>query len=205
MRLKAFERLAIVYTYSKRHEQALQTIDQAAPLLKRKDVAIPPRLQACVNGMLACAHARNGEDGKAYLDQASTLLSEKDDSSLVYVMYNKTALSLDTGTVLSLQGESEKALEELSKSVDPKTLTLKTPYSEVGRIEVLNTMAMVVLKTKDKDMEQAIHFWKAGIEAAKALKSEQRFKEALTAYEIMEHIWSDEARIKELRDLTRHW
>jgi len=37
------------------------------------------------------------------------------------------------------------------------------------------------------------------------LRSEQRFAEALTAYDIMQALWPGDKQIKELRDLTRHW
>ena len=116
---------------------------------------------------------------------------------------------LDTAIVLSLQGESTKSFETLSKVVDPETSSLKTSsknFGETGRIEVLNTMTMVTLRAKDKDMENAIHFWRAGIQGAKDLHSEQRFNEALEAYDLMaRYIWPGEKRILELRELTQHW
>jgi hypothetical protein len=167
-------------------------------------------LQALINGMLACALVRNGKDGTAYLDQASMLLPEPDTKQLVecpvYVEYSKGGLSIDAGIVYSHQGNSAKAIEALSQLIDPKTFLLKVPPDdEMTRIEAINAMTMAHLRARDKDMEKTIHFWTAGIEGAKTLKSEQRFNEAVHAYEVIEYVWPNEARITELRDLINHW
>jgi DNA-binding XRE family transcriptional regulator/tetratricopeptide (TPR) repeat protein len=205
LQLRAFECLAVVYTFGRQYQQATQTIGQAIPLLKQKEVPLSPSLQAQIYGMAACALTRIGQDGSAYLDQASLLLPEKDTECPIYVGYGKKDLCLDAGIVHAHQGNSAKAIETLSQFVDPKTFALQVPGSEMRRIEIINAMTMACLKAKNKPMEQVIHFWTAGIEAARALQSERRFEEALTAYEIMETLWPDEKRIIELRDLTQHW
>ncbi|HYU71209.1 MAG TPA: hypothetical protein VEL31_00895, partial [Ktedonobacteraceae bacterium] len=74
-----------------------------------------------------------------------------------------------------------------------------------ARIEFLNHMALALVKSPTKDMEQTIAYWQAGIQGAKVLQSEQRFNEAATAYEIMESIWSGDKRIASLRELVVHW
>jgi hypothetical protein len=122
-----------------------------------------------------------------------------------YIEYNKGGLLLDTAIVYSHQGNSAKAIEVLSQIVDPQTFTRKTSRTEMGRIEAINAMTMASLRAKEKNMDQSIHFWKAGIQAAKALRSELRFNEAVAAYEIMESIWPGEKRITDLRDLMQHW
>src|SRR5581483_8061497 len=208
LRLAALESLTLTYSYSKRYQQALQTIEQAKPLLKfieQKKIPVSLHLQAWIHGMLACTLSRNCQDGSAHLGRAGILLPEKENEYPAYVVYGKNILLLDTAIVYLHQGESAKVEEALSKGIDPETFALKLPWSESGRIEAINTMTMASLKAKDKDMEKTIHFWQAGIEGAKALQSEQRFNEALTAYEIMAYIWPDEPRITELRDLTQHW
>jgi hypothetical protein len=65
--LKTLESLAVAYTFSKRYPQALQTIEQAEPLLKeikQKNLPVSPHVFALVNGMLACALVRTGQDGR---------------------------------------------------------------------------------------------------------------------------------------------
>lgn len=72
-------------------------------------------------------------------------------------------------------------------------------------IEVLNTMALSTLKSKDRDMEKTIHLWTEVIEQSKALQSEWGFNEAVTTYELMEAVWPHEPRIAELHDHIIHW
>ncbi len=208
LQLRALEGLAVIYTYSKHNTLAFQTIEQAVPLLKhikQKNVPISPHVLALTNGMLACTLVRNGQDGTAYLDQASALLPEKENDRPIYTSYSKNGLLLDTAIVYSYQGESIKAVEALSQIVDPETFALKSPWGETKRIEVIHHMTAASLRAKDKDMAKVIHFWTAGIQAARAIHSEQRFNEALTAYEVMQYLWPDEKRIQDLRDLTEHW
>lgn len=54
-------------------------------------------------------------------------------------------------------------------------------------------------------MERVIALWKADIQSAHTLRSQQRFEEAYMAYEVMEGVWPNERRIMELRDLIVHW
>jgi hypothetical protein len=54
-------------------------------------------------------------------------------------------------------------------------------------------------------MEQVIVDWKAGIQGAITLQSQQRFDEACMAYEVMTGIWPGEPSIRALRDLIQHW
>jgi hypothetical protein len=54
-------------------------------------------------------------------------------------------------------------------------------------------------------MPRSINLWKTGIQSAIALQSEQRFAEAMSAYDIMEAVWTGERRITELRPLIQHW
>lgn len=98
--------------------------------------------------------------------------------------------------------------KEIIKSVgliEPEKLTLKIALPERSRIEGLNIMTRALLKSPEKDMEQTLHFWQAAVQGARALRSEQRFHEALINYEIMQSVWSGEKRIASMRDLMVHW
>jgi hypothetical protein len=68
---------------------------------------------------------------------------------------------------------------------------------------VLNHLTLTTLRNPKKDMEQSIRLWTAAIQGARALGSQQRLGEAYTAYEIMQVLWPQEARVKDLRDLAR--
>jgi hypothetical protein len=43
------------------------------------------------------------------------------------------------------------------------------------------------------------------MQGAIVLRSEQRFNEAMTAYDIMEALWPEERRVRELRECIVHW
>ena len=66
-------------------------------------------------------------------------------------------------------------------------------------------MTESVLGGKDRDMEEAIHYWKAAIQGARAMQSEHFFDEAVTIYNVMKYVWHGERRIEELYPLTIHW
>jgi tetratricopeptide (TPR) repeat protein len=109
------------------------------------------------------------------------------------------------GMVYYQQGTYDKASDSLSQLIDPQTLSLKVVLPERSRIEGLNVMTLASLKSPGRDMERTLHFWTTAIEGAKTLQSEQRYNEALAAYDIMEAVWPKEKRIRELRDFTLHW
>ena len=206
--LSTLDYLSWVHYYdSKQGKQALQTIETAIPLLKQKGTILPSRLLGGIYSTLALMQAKNGQSGITSLRQAAEAFFAPDieEHRFVYMDYTKSDLVLNDGMVHYHQQEHEKALDSLTQLIDPITLSLKMPLPERSRVEGLNVMALASLKNPKKDMEQTLHFWTEAIQGAKTLQSEQRFSEALLAYEIMEGIWSGEQRIKSLRELTEHW
>jgi transcriptional regulator with XRE-family HTH domain len=206
--LSTLDYLSWVYYYdTKQGKQALQTIESAIPLINQRDIVLPPRLLGGVFSTLALMQARNGQDGMTSLRRAAEAFFAPDieEHRFVYMDYTTSDLVLNDGMVHYHQQEHDQALVSLAQLIDPTTLVLKMPLPERSRVEGLNVMALASLKSPQKDMERTLHFWTAGIQGAKALQSEQRFSEALLAYEIMEGIWSSERRIKNLRELTEHW
>lgn len=47
--------------------------------------------------------------------------------------------------------------------------------------------------------------WKAGLQGAIDLRSEQRLNEVVIAHHIMEALWEDDPEVMELRELITHW
>ncbi len=208
--LSAVDYLAWAEYYDRRSKQALHDIEQAIPLLmqsKKQGLPLSTRLQGGVYSTLALMQAKNGQNGVASLRQAANAFfaPATDESRFVYMDYTTSDLVLNDGMVHYHQGDYAKALDSLSQLIDPETLALKMPLPERSRIEGLNMMTLASLKAKKKDMEHALHIWTEAINGAKTLQSEQRFSEALTGYEIMEALWSDEKRITDLRDYIVHW
>jgi hypothetical protein len=103
------------------------------------------------------------------------------------------------------QREYTKALDSLTQIVNLDDLSTKLPLPERSRIEALNIMTLASLKSSKKDMGQSIRLWQAGMQGSQRLQSEQRYNEAVVAYDIMEGIWPGEERVNNLRELSMHW
>ncbi len=205
--LATLDYLAWVYYYDKKSKQALETIEQSIPLLKQKGAPLPSRLLGGTYSTLALMRSKNGQSGILSLRQAaeSFFSGKEEESHFAYMDYTLADLVLNDGMVHYQHGDYDKALDSLSQLIDPEKLTLKIPLAERSRIEALNIMALSCLKHDKKDKELSLYFWNAGIQGAKALQSEQRFNEAIAAYDIMEAIWPHEKDIKGLQPLTVHW
>ena len=207
--LSALDYAAWMHYFAKHSQQALHTIEQALPLLKQKPygTSLPPLLCADVYSTLAVMQAKNGQDGIASLGLAKEALFAPpfDEPFFVGIEYTTSDVFLEEGLFHYHQGESDRALSAFSQLVDPNTLASKLPMPERVRIGALNDMARALLNHETKDMERVIHLWKAALEGAMRLHSEQRLNEVLVTYEIMESLWPREKRILELRDLIIRW
>jgi tetratricopeptide (TPR) repeat protein len=205
--LSSLDYQAWLHYYSNRSKQAQSTIEQALPLLKEFKTPLPPRLLGGIYSTIALMRAKNGLRAIVPLRQAAEAFfgAQEEEHRFVYMDYTKGDLVLNDGMVHYQQGDHDKALDSLSQLIDPETLALKIALPERSRIEGLNIMTLASLKSSKKDMERTLHFWKTAVQGSRALQSEQRFKESLVGYEIMESVWSGERRIIELRDLAIHW
>jgi transcriptional regulator with XRE-family HTH domain len=212
LQLTTLKLLAWTYALDRQEGQALTTISQAQSLLQKqqkKGIPIHPLTQSSIYGGVAKWQARNGQEKDAIAtirNAFDAFHSPEEGFAVTYVDFNYSTLILEDGMTHYHLGQYEKALEIFDQAIDLKTLAPKVPASsERVRVEIINHEALTSLKSPNKDMELSIQLWKAGIQGAIDLRSEQRFGEALTAYDIMQALWPGDRRIKELRDLTRHW
>lgn len=210
LQLVILRRLAWIYSCDKQGKHAVSTALQAEHLLKQSSKPISPLVQSTVYTGVATYQAQNGQKDAALLalhNAHKTFFSfSDDDTHHIPVDHDHSTLLMEDGLTHYYTGQYAKALDSFSQAIDLETLTAKTPMSsERIRIEILNYQTLASLKLPKKDMELSIKLWAAGIQGAKALQSEQRLSEALTAYEMMEAVWSSEPRIQELRALTGHW
>jgi transcriptional regulator with XRE-family HTH domain len=207
--LSALDYAAWMHYFAKHSQQALRLIEQAVPLLKQKPYgsSLPPLLCADVYSTLAVMQAKNGQDGTASLGLAKEALFAPplDEPFFVGIEYTTSDVFLEEGLFHYHQGEPDRALNAFSQLVDPNTLASKLPMPERVRIGALNDMARAFLNSETKDMERVVYLWKAALEGAMKLHSEQRFSEVLVTHEIMESMWPREKRIIELRDLIVRW
>ena len=205
--LSTLDYLAWAHYYSKHSKQALKVIMQAVPYLRNQKVPLSPHLQGGVYSTIALMQARNGQQGTEALHNAAErfFAQPETDDRFVYMDYTHADLVLNDGMVHYHQGDHGKAMDSLNQLIDPDTLALKLALPERSKIEGINTMALASLKAERKDMEITLHFLRAGMTGAVKLQSEQRYNEALLAYEIADAVWPRDKRVKELRDLVAHW
>jgi len=214
LQLVLLKRLAWMYACDMQERKALEMVLRAKSLFEKqqkKGTSIPHVLQSALYGGVAKYQARNGQDGEAlhaiHSAREAYLASSSDDSDTAIVDdFNYSTLIMEDGLTYYHLEQYEKALEIFGQAIDLKTLAAKVPASsERVRIEIINNETLASLKSPQKNMELSVKLWTAGIQGAIDLHSEQRFNEALTAYNIMQALWPGDKRIKELRDLTRHW
>jgi transcriptional regulator with XRE-family HTH domain/tetratricopeptide (TPR) repeat protein len=209
LQITAHTQLSWIYHYGRNSKKALEEIEEAAHLLTISKFPLSPHLRSSVQTTLAIRQAVHGQTQQAIssLKQAHKDFFQQPEEGIAfaYVDYEQPSLILEDGMTYLNLGHYDTALDSFEQVIDPKTLKTKVSVAERVRVEILNNQALASLKTKAKDQEQSVHIWKAAMQGAKALKSEQRYSEALRAYDIMEALWSDDKRIKELRELTPHW
>lgn len=214
LRLATLKRLAWMYACNKQEPQALDTMLKAQSLLQKqqkKGVPFHPSILGSIYGGVAKYQAQMGQEDEAIqaIQNAkagfftANLLEEAD---ATVDDFNESTLVLEDGLTCYHLDQYEEALQIFGNAIDFHTLKPLVPASsERVRLEIINNETLASLKRQKKDMELSINLWRAGIQGAVALRSEQRFQEAVMAYNIMQALWPGDKRIKNLRDLARHW
>jgi len=192
---------------NKQPVQALNAALQAQHLLEHATTPVPSLIRSKVYAGVAEGQAVNHQQQGALttLSRMHEVLADtKCDEDLLYAEFSGP--SFYEGLTCYLLGQYNTAFDAFGRIVDMETQALKLPVaSERVYIQVINYMALSALKRPNKDKEQIVPLWMAGMQGARNLRSEQRYGEALMAYSIMEALWSDDPRIRDLRDLTGHW
>jgi transcriptional regulator with XRE-family HTH domain/tetratricopeptide (TPR) repeat protein len=214
LRLATLKRLAWMYACNKQEPQALDTMLKAQSLLQKqqkKGVPFHPSILGSIYGGVAKYQAQMGQEDEAInaIQNAkagffsANLLEE---ANATVDDFNESTLVLEDGLTCYHLDQYEEALQIFGNAIDFHTLKPLVPASsERVRLEIINNETLASLKRPNKDMELSINLWRAGIQGAVALRSEQRFQEAVMAYNIMQALWPEDKRIKEMRDLARHW
>lgn len=156
-------------------------------------------------------------NGHRFKDEALKTLNQARDDFDAAGKYNDKAMYLDhsldvlmlvDGMVHYYSGDATSAYNVFSKVIDPDTLQPKIEFSsERLRIEAINdlTLASLKLPGPKKDKERSINLWRAGLQGAIDLRSEQRLNEIVIAHHIMEALWEDDEEVKGLREIIVHW
>jgi hypothetical protein len=209
----ALRQLSSAYYYDSRHPEALLAAQEAQALMEQaQEPVVPLAIQSWVYSGLARSQARHGGEPQAILTSLGKTyetFSSLNENVPGFLDHNQANLILQGGLAHSFRGQQQEALDAFAQIIDlnDNHFHAKLPASRRTHIETVNHAALASLKLpkERKDLERSVTLWKAGIQGAVALRSEQRFKEALSAYEIMDALWSGDKRIMELRDLTHHW
>lgn len=208
LQLSALSKLAGTYFFNKQYALAEQTAEESYHLLQAYvntvgTEQVHPCIQGSIISTLALMQAKMGKSSEHLLQQALDI--DPGNEPYPFIDFKRSSLLLDAGWISCYQGDQTQAMTFLIKRVDPETLVPKIPQSELGRIETIHVMALSSLKARDRDMAQTIHLWQAGIEGAKALKSQLLWNSLLTLYEHMEIVWPNEPCIRNLCDLITRW
>jgi hypothetical protein len=203
LQLSAYRNLAWAYAFIRNDRQALATAQEAQAVLERSEQRsggglLPAGVRGGIYSTLAMAQARN----MLSPDQALAMAMERDPGMEVhaYLDFTRATMLLEAGYVYCFQNNHVRAMETLEQRVDPETFVPRMPgVTEVGRVETLNLMALSSLKAKDRELTRTLHFWKAALDGAKALRSDLLFEHASMIYEHMATIWPGEQVLWDFR------
>jgi transcriptional regulator with XRE-family HTH domain len=207
--LGAYEWNALQY-----RAQSLQTVEEVQYGMDLKQgTRIAPLIQSWVYTGLAKYQALNKHENamKAALEKAEeTFFSVPDaDAIPIYIPHSHARLMRHKAISYAYLGRQDKALQIFADVIDlnSETFAQKLPMPARTYLGVLSEAMFSSLKVaqvhKDKDLSIAL--WLRVMEKAHELQSETYFNEASVAFQVMEGIWSDDARVSALRDTLVHW
>jgi hypothetical protein len=209
LQLSAYPKLSWTYLMGRNYTEAWKTMQQGEHILKeyqrKKDrPPLPSGIIGNFYSSYALAQVNHGIKpdtalGKA-LDSEPLLKGH-----IALVGFTLTTQWLEAALTCCRNGDSAQAMRWAGKRIDTETFAPLVPQSEQGRTETINVLTRALLQSKERDMEQIITAWTAGMERAQALKSEESYEKAMTNFEIMRTFWPNEQAIIKLLPLTAHW
>jgi transcriptional regulator with XRE-family HTH domain len=202
LQIEVAVRLTWIYYYAKQYQQAYTEISNAVAKLKATKVPLPHLLESCTYSMFAIMQAMRHQKQPALssLGQAHEhFVVSNNDEPGCHIDYSTAGLANDDGLVHAYLGMQSEALDSLSQVTASSSAMMRT------RVLAYNDQVLALLRSPDKDMEHTVTTWIAAMQGATALRSEQRWLEAMENYNMMQVAWPGERRIEELRDLAVHW
>jgi len=165
---------------------------------KRRRTPVSPQVCSTIYSTLAVIQARNGVSAISALGlaQEAFFAPPVDGEDHIHEGFSYARLMRNTGLTYYYQAEYQKALDSFAQVIDSNDLSAKVAMPIHTHVELLNTQALAALKSTTRDLEQVLKSWKAGIQGAITLQSQQRFEEASTVDEVMEGAWTGELRIR---------
>lgn len=203
--LVAVRKQAAAYDYADDWEQAMYMAERAKHIIEQaEEGTVPLFAQSYIYAGLANYAAHSGKEQEALtsIRQAEeTFLASNDEAAPpIWIDFNKGSLLLHSGL----------AYYHLDKQTDAISLFAKVgsvaQTAETQRTESYTDQVMAeVNRDKSRDMEFCIENWQKGLQGSIAMRSQQAFTEAKTAYAVMRAVWPGEQRIKKLSEQIKHW
>jgi len=199
-------RLADIYYFSKQYRQAYSMMCNAEARIKASSVPLPPLLVSHVYSFLsvlqAMFHQKNPALSSLELAHQHFHVYRQDEAAArCFVDHSAAGLANNDGLTHAYLGMPDQALDSLSQVINAPAAAVK----QRTRVLAYNDQVLALLNSPKKDMERTIPAWITSMQGATALKSEQRWQEAMENYTIMRAVWPGEKRIEELHDLAVHW
>jgi transcriptional regulator with XRE-family HTH domain len=209
LQLSACSKLNYTYLMSKNYAEAWKTMQEGEHVLKGyqrpKKSPLAPGIIGNFYSSYSIAQVDNGLSPDYALGVATD--SEPIRGHVALMEFTAFDQWWEAARACNSKGDPQQAMKWLYKLIDLETFVPRSdvPQNEGGRITAINTLTYSLLLLKERDMEYIIKTWIAGIEGAKSLKAEERYKKAMSNFEIMCALWPGEDAIRKLVPLTVHW
>jgi hypothetical protein len=203
---------ANAYSYAERRQKAVYTAERARHMMesenkgKAQDEApISSLVQSYVYAGLAYYQAHCGKEQDAFtslrLAEETFEASKREAMPPMWTTHDESNLYLLGGLAYHYLDNQAAAITSFAQ------IDMLDDTSETNHIESFTdrVVAEVYRSDKPRDMEFCIEHWQKGIQGAIAIRSQQAFTEAITAYAAMRAAWPGESRIKKLGEQLKHW
>jgi transcriptional regulator with XRE-family HTH domain len=202
--------------HSERRRKASLVIEEARHLVEQKQKpAIHLFVQSWVytgvlkyEALCGMKQEMSRSLGKAE-DTFFVSLNDKENRLPSNISYSQAHLLRHKAISHAYLGQQEQAFKIFTQELIDITgsFASRLPMTTSNRLGILSelTFSTLYIPKAFKDKELSMKLWQVHLEETKARRSESYFDEAYLAYRVMKGIWSDDAGVREVRDLLVHW
>jgi transcriptional regulator with XRE-family HTH domain len=208
LQISAYPKLNWTYLQIRDHAMALKMMQEGEFLLKNhRQAKRPALLPEGVIGNFYSSYCQTQIKNGIAPDTALGIAIDCEplNEHVALVEFTASEQQWEAAWTYCAEGNPRQAMVWLEKLIDPETLASRVPQSERERVGVLNILVDALLQFKERNMENTIKAWIASMEGANALKSEQKYRDAIDNFELMRRIYPGEDAIRKLIPQTVHW
>jgi transcriptional regulator with XRE-family HTH domain len=208
--LSAYSKLNWTYLTSRQYTKAWETMQEGEYVLREyQRMKNKPPLPSGIIGNFYSSYSQAQVNSGVAPDTALGIATDSEplQGRIAFVKFTTIDQWWEAASTCCSKGDPVQAMIWLGKLIDPERLTpnQNAPQNGWGRIATVNTLTRTLLQSPERDMNHIIHVWTVGMQGAQALRSEIRYGEAITNFEIMRVLWPSEQAIMKLLPLTAHW